>query len=158
MSIHFPSNARRTFRVKAAPNTTLSLTNTFPAMTLPPSRFPPESFLPIKPCKHLCLDLLPPSVLLTCPACSFIETYTLTSSTSIPACGRCMHRFEKHERDEWARKDELTVFPCLLEHHAVLRERDERGQEKQAGYGLGRLWGAVWGSEWLNSQGMSTKR
>jgi hypothetical protein len=61
-----------------------------------------------------------------------------------------MHRLKKHERKEWAKLDALTTFPCLLETHAVVRQRtrcEEEEEEEEAGHGIGGMWGAVWGQQ-----------
>jgi hypothetical protein len=132
MSTRLPKNKSRTLHIQTAPSTNLSLTNTFPAMTLTlaPFQLPPESFLSIIPHQDLRQNSPPSPAFLICPTCSFFESYLLTSSSSTPACVKCMYRFKKHEREEWAKKDGLTLFPCLLEQHVVPREREDREQKE----------------------------
>ncbi|OAK99410.1 hypothetical protein IQ06DRAFT_306502 [Phaeosphaeriaceae sp. SRC1lsM3a] len=65
------------------------------------------------------------TVLLTCPTCSFIETYPIQA---FHACTVCMARFIRRECIGNRREGEYTSFPTLLEAHAdvVAREAQEQ--------------------------------
>ncbi|KAF2821901.1 hypothetical protein CC86DRAFT_102078 [Ophiobolus disseminans] len=144
---------------KARPSTAISLTTSSNAptpMASPLSRPLLESMLSPPPdLPPLEVESAPEPVLLTCPHCSYICTYHLTPTSFTHACTRCLRRFKKHERREWNDQNRLTQFPCLLEEHAVLMEREERKREEEgSGYGsLGRIMSAVWGGS-----GMTTER
>lgn len=149
LTLSFPSqrnNNPTTPTRKAPPITALSM-STSPISIMSSPATSPQSF----PELTNILDTRPQPrlehhpVLLTCPHCTY--TYTTTSPRPCLTCTRCLRRFKRDQHRERRNTAHLTVFPRLLEEHAIVRgsEREEERKDERLVGSFERMWDAVWG-------------